>query len=60
VDMNDRLCSNGPVCSVVVGGAIVYKDDDHITASFSRHVAPVLGDRISDAVRGLAEMRDPR
>ena len=60
VDMNDRLCAGGSGCPVVVRGAIVYKDDDHITASFSRAEGPVLGDRILEAVRGLrpSEERD--
>ena len=47
----------GSGCPVVVRGAIVYKDDDHITASFSRAEGPVLGERILEAVRGLRPWR---
>jgi peptidoglycan/LPS O-acetylase OafA/YrhL len=45
VDMNDRFCATSR-CPVVVRGAIVFKDDDHITATFSRAEAPVLGARV--------------
>jgi len=37
----------------VVHDAIVYKDDDHITATFSRAQAPVLGARLAAAVRSI-------
>ena len=53
VDMNDRFCASGRGCPVVVRGAIVYKDDDHITASFSRAEAPVLAARLVAAAQSL-------
>jgi hypothetical protein len=53
VSMNDRLCATGRSCPVVVRGAIVYKDDDHITATFSRAEAGVLGERLVEAARAL-------
>ena len=34
-------------------GAVVYRDDDHLTATFSRNEAPVLGARIVAAVTSL-------
>jgi hypothetical protein len=52
VSMNDRVCSRSP-CPVVQRGVIVYRDDDHLTASFSRAEARVLGDRIEAAVRSI-------
>ena len=52
VDMTDRLCARSP-CAVALRGAVVYRDDDHLTATFSRAEAPVLGDRISAAVSRL-------
>lgn len=52
VDMNDRVCPRSP-CSVVQNGAIVFRDDDHLTATFSRAQAPVLGHRIEAALRGM-------
>jgi len=49
VDMNDQLCDI-PRCQVVRNGTIVYTDDNHLTASFSRSIATVLGQRIADAM----------
>jgi peptidoglycan/LPS O-acetylase OafA/YrhL len=57
VDMNDRICPSAR-CSVVQRGAIVYRDGDHLTATFSRNEAPVLARRIEAAVDGFN--RPPR
>jgi hypothetical protein len=38
---------------VVRAGVVVFTDDNHLTASFSRLVAPVLGARLDAALRGL-------
>jgi SGNH domain (fused to AT3 domains) len=46
IDMNDQLCDT-PRCGVVRNGAIVFTDDNHLTASFSRSIAPTLGRRIA-------------
>jgi hypothetical protein len=54
--MTDRLCVRSP-CRVALRGLIVYRDDDHLTTTFSRSEAPVLDERIRAAVaiteRGL-------
>jgi peptidoglycan/LPS O-acetylase OafA/YrhL len=50
VDMNDQVCATAR-CPVVQGGVVVFTDDNHLTASFARSVAPVLGDRIALAMR---------
>jgi peptidoglycan/LPS O-acetylase OafA/YrhL len=55
VDMTDRFCERGR-CSAIVRGAVAYRDDDHITATFSRNEAPVLGARI-DAAAGRLRAR---
>jgi hypothetical protein len=49
LDMNDQICAT-PRCEVVRNGAIVFTDDNHLTASFSRSIAPVLGRRIASAM----------
>jgi hypothetical protein len=49
VDMNDQICDT-PHCGVVRNGAIVFTDDNHLTASFSRTIAPALGRRIVTAM----------
>lgn len=45
VDMTDEICPSAR-CGVVRNGAIVFTDDNHLTASFSRSIGPALGARI--------------
>jgi len=52
VDMTDRVCAT-PRCSVIQRGRIVFRDDDHLTASFSRAEAPVLGERIVAGLKAI-------
>jgi hypothetical protein len=52
VSMTDRFCS-GPRCDAVRNGAVVFRDGDHLTATFSRANAAVLGSRIGAAMDGL-------
>src|SRR5215207_4386565 len=49
IDMNDQLCDS-PRCGVVRNGVIVFTDDNHLTASFSRSLAPALGRRVAEAL----------
>jgi peptidoglycan/LPS O-acetylase OafA/YrhL len=49
VDMNDQICATSE-CGVVRNGVVVFTDDNHLTASFSRSVAPVLGARLDEAL----------
>ncbi len=53
VDMNDAICGRA-VCPVVQNGVIVFRDGNHLTATFSRREAPVLGQRLDAA---LSELR---
>src|SRR5690349_8594380 len=55
VDMNDQICDTSR-CAVVRNGAIVFTDDNHLTASFSRSIAPVLGRRIAAAMAAPAHV----
>jgi peptidoglycan/LPS O-acetylase OafA/YrhL len=41
LDLNRYFCSSG-YCSPVVGGAFVYRDGHHMTATFARTLAPYL------------------
>ena len=52
VDVNDRVCPTAR-CSVVQRGNIVFRDDDHLTATYSLAEAPVLGARIERAMERL-------
>jgi len=49
LDMNDQICAT-PLCSVVRNGIVVFTDDNHLTASFTRSLAPVLGVRMAQAL----------
>jgi peptidoglycan/LPS O-acetylase OafA/YrhL len=51
IDMNDIICP-GLSCPSQQNGVVIYTDDNHITASFSRSVADILGARIV-ALRGF-------
>ena len=52
VDMNDQICATTR-CGVIRNGVVVFTDDNHLTASFSRSVAPVLGKRVQAALGQL-------
>jgi len=54
VDVNDRICPTAR-CSVVQRGSIVYRDDGHLTATFSLAEAPILGARIVAATERLRD-----
>lgn len=53
VDMNDQVCATS-TCGVLRDGLIVFTDDDHLTATFSRSLAPVLGARIASSLGARA------
>jgi peptidoglycan/LPS O-acetylase OafA/YrhL len=62
IDLSDRIC-RGAMCAPVAAGVMVYQDDSHLTARFSRSLAPELGRRIgvvgpaSPADAGAANFR---
>jgi peptidoglycan/LPS O-acetylase OafA/YrhL len=41
IDLRSRICVADP-CPVVLNGLIVYRDESHLTATFSRSLAPAL------------------
>jgi peptidoglycan/LPS O-acetylase OafA/YrhL len=47
IDLTDRICVGDRACPVVVNDRIVYRDHSHLTATFSRSLAPALGDAIA-------------
>jgi hypothetical protein len=53
VDMNDQICDSVR-CPVTRSGTIIFTDDNHLTASFSRSKGTVLGERLESAVRRLS------
>ncbi len=48
VDMNDQICATAR-CGVERNGTVVFTDDNHLTASFTRSLAPALGARLAAA-----------
>jgi peptidoglycan/LPS O-acetylase OafA/YrhL len=52
IDMNDQVCGAGSArCATERGGMVLYTDDDHLTASFSRTLGLVLGERLAAALQ---------
>ena len=49
IDMNDQICSTER-CQVTRGKIVIFTDDNHLTASFSKSVAPVLATRLAEAL----------
>ena len=52
VNMNDAICRTMS-CPTMVNGIVVFTDDNHLTASFSRSLSPVLGPRLAAAFPSL-------
>ena len=53
LDMNDLICP-GDVCSAVQGNRYVYRDDNHLAASYVETIAPALEGRLLEAMQHLA------
>jgi hypothetical protein len=45
------VCGDARRCATERGGFVLYTDDNHITRTFSRSLAPVLGERLGAALR---------
>ncbi|PJJ71237.1 peptidoglycan/LPS O-acetylase OafA/YrhL [Diaminobutyricimonas aerilata] len=45
IDLTDRFC-NESTCPAVIGSTLVYSDDHHVTATFSRSLADALDDQL--------------
>ncbi|WP_166784039.1 acyltransferase family protein [Cryobacterium suzukii] len=46
IDLRDIFCTEG-TCHAVIGGLVVYFGNHHLTATFSRTLADILGDRVA-------------
>lgn len=49
VDLTDRICKDG-TCYSTVGGTVVYFDAGHLSATFSRSLAPALREPVLAAI----------
>lgn len=48
LDLNDRLC-DAEACLPIIDGVLIYRDKQHLTATFARTLAPALGERLTAA-----------
>ena len=53
IDLNDEICPND-LCRAVIGDALVYRDKSHLSATFSRTLAPAIERRLDAAGLGAA------
>ena len=52
IDLADEVCATTP-CGVMRGGRVVFTDGNHLTASFTRSAAGVLGARLYAALASM-------
>jgi peptidoglycan/LPS O-acetylase OafA/YrhL len=45
IDLTNFLCSS-TTCAPIVGRTLIYRDAQHLTATFSRHLGAVLGEKL--------------
>ena len=49
VDITDLFCADGE-CLSYIGGVVVYADSNHISGTYARSIAPLLGERLMAAI----------
>ncbi len=50
LDLNNRICT--PVeCPSVIGDVLVYRDDHHLTATYSRTLTPFVENRLRKSLK---------
>ena len=47
IDLTSSMCPNGGACPVVINGMIVFRDEHHLTATFSASLAPEVDRQLS-------------
>lgn len=52
IDLSDSFCTDTR-CEAIVGNVLVYRDDDHMTATYARTLAPALRDALVAAMPSL-------
>jgi len=60
VDLTPAVCPGDPCQVVTPGGAIIYRDDHHLTATFAREAAGAVQDAISPLVGTVSRGRGGR
>jgi peptidoglycan/LPS O-acetylase OafA/YrhL len=51
LNLTDYICPGG-VCAPVIGNVLVWRDRNHLTATYSRSLAPLVGPAIQAAFKG--------
>ena len=49
IDINDKICPTKNLCRAVIGNALVYQDNSHLTATFARTLSPWIGRGLEEA-----------
>nr|WP_269328940.1 acyltransferase family protein [Kineosporia babensis] len=49
LDLNDRLCTFSQ-CPAVIGDVLIYRDDHHLSGTYSATLAPFVRDRLAAAI----------
>ena len=49
IDINDKICPTENLCRAVIGNALVYQDNSHLTATFARTLSPWIGHGLREA-----------
>jgi peptidoglycan/LPS O-acetylase OafA/YrhL len=49
IDLTDNFC-DATTCHELIGGLIVYFDDEHMTSTFSKTLAPIIGADVRKAI----------
>jgi peptidoglycan/LPS O-acetylase OafA/YrhL len=52
LDITPWLCTKAS-CAVVVGNLLAYRDDNHLSTTFTRWVSPVLGSALQQTLQGV-------
>ncbi|CAM4201202.1 acyltransferase family protein [Lacicoccus alkaliphilus] len=53
-DLTDKFCEDD-VCKPIIGNVLVYRDDHHITKTYSETLAPFVGEEIEKALEYFEE-----
>ena len=49
IDVNSKICPTEELCRAVIGNALVYQDNSHLTATFARTLSPWIGHGLREA-----------
>jgi peptidoglycan/LPS O-acetylase OafA/YrhL len=55
LDLTDQICPGTGDCPAVINNMIVWRDNEHLTATFSRSLGPVLDQRIVQTLSGSSQ-----